>query len=291
MWCAFRVRSELRFDDGVNTGALVQPVELPDVNAVQGGANRLLSAARSSDQSGVSEALAEMGVLALCPAMPDQMTRIESVARSVPGRTRLIPLVELSLFATEIGDYARANEYTAEARSLDPSGYELYNICTVEGVIAQSLGLHDEATKLLESAVRACLHDEYTSLACGVRGLNLMLIQKLRDFGKVAEVRKHLCECKNIWQSFRVQIGGWVSLIDEGVRPNFHECMTLQAMNEPGFRLLMQYARARHIDKEPSRTDSMVRPTMSPTEIAIRREKLREEYKRSKNEQSGPDRV
>lgn len=291
MWCAFRVRREFGFDDDVNTTALVQPAELPEVDAVQDAAKRLLAAARSNDQAGASKALADMGVPALCPALPDQIIRIESVARSVPGRARLVLLVELSLFSAEIGDYARASEYAAEIRALSPSGYELYNVCTVEGLIAQSLGLHDEAIKLLESALSACLQDEYTSLACGVRGLNLMLVEKLLDCGKVAEVRKHLCECKDIWRSFRVQIGGWVSLIDEGARPNFHECVTLQAMNEPGFRLLMQYARARFIDEQSNQADSKVRPTMSPAEIAMRREKLREEYRRCKNERFGPDQI
>jgi len=221
-----------------------------------------------------------MGVTALCPVMSEQLARIELVARSVPGRAQLVLLVELSLFAAEIGDYARASEYVSEARALGPSGYELYNVCTVEGLIAESLGLRDEAIRLLENAVKACLRDEYTSLTCGVRGLNLMLVEKLLDHGEVGEVRKHLRECKDIWQSFRVQIGGWVGLIDEGVRPNFQDCGTLQAMNEPGFRLLMQYARARFIENEPSQSDSRVKPTMSPAEIAEKREKLREEYRR-----------
>jgi hypothetical protein len=58
-------------------------------------------------------------------------------------------------------------------------------------------------------------------------------------------------------------------------------------MNEPGFRLLMQYASARFIDDESSPTDSRVKPTMSPAEIALKREKLREEFRKHKNEQFG----
>ncbi len=291
MWCAFKVRRHLGFDHRTYPTKLTEPAELLDVEAVQEAATRLLAAAKSKDQAGMSTALADMGVSALCPVISEQIARMESVARSVPGRAQLVPLVELALFAAEIGDYASASKYCSEARGFDPSAYELYNICTVEGLIAESLGLHDEAIKLLDSAVRACLRDEYTSLTCGVRGWNLMLVEKLLERGKVAEVRKHLCECKDIWQSFSVQIGGWVSLIDEGVRPNFQDSVTLQAMNEPGFRLLMQYARARFIEDEPSQTDSMVKPTMSAAEIAEKRKKLREEYRRNMNGQVGPDKT
>jgi hypothetical protein len=60
-------------------------------------------------------------------------------------------------------------------------------------------------------------------------------------------------------------------------------------MNEPGFRLLMQYASARFIDEESSQTDCGIKPTISPAEIALKREKLREEYRRYKNRQLGPD--
>jgi hypothetical protein len=288
MWCAFRVRMHLEFHDYAYEAAPVQLVELPDIDAAQRGAKLLLHAARSEERAEESKALAAMGISALCPVMSAQLTRMESVARSLSGRVQVILLVEVSLFAAEIGDHARAAELASEARTLGANAYELYNVCTVEGLAAESLGLSDEASKLLENAVSACQRDEYASLACAVRPLNLMLVEKLLDRGKVADVRKHLCACMDIWQSFRVQIGAWITLIDEGITPDFRS-RTLEAMNEPGFRLLMQYASARFIDEESSQTDCGIKPTISPAEIALKREKLREEYRRYKNRQLGPD--
>lgn len=286
MWCAFRVRMHLKFYDYAYGAAPVQLVELPDIDAAHRGAKLLLHAARSKNRAEESKALADMGISALCPVMSAQATRMEALARSLSGRVQVIPLIEVALFAAEIGDYARATELASVARNLGAHAYELYNVCTVEGLAAESLGLYDEAIKLLESAISACQYDEHASLTCAVRPLNLMLVEKILDRGRVTEVRKHLCGCMDIWQSFRVQIGGWITLIDEGIRPDFRS-RTLQAMNEPGFRLLMQYASARFIDDESSPTDSRVKPTMSPAEIALKREKLREEFRKHKNEQFG----
>ena len=83
MWCAFRVRTHLEFDDCAYETTPVQLVELPDIDAAQRAAKLLLHAARSKDRVEESKALADMGISALCPVMSAQVARMESVARSV----------------------------------------------------------------------------------------------------------------------------------------------------------------------------------------------------------------
>jgi hypothetical protein len=59
-------------------------------------------------------------------------------------------LVELSLFAIELGDFDRTSKYVAEARALDPSAWELYNLCILEGLLALNVGKTYEAIQYLD---------------------------------------------------------------------------------------------------------------------------------------------
>ena len=111
----------------------VESVTLPKFDAVHAAGERLVAGAASQDQAGTSDALAEMGVLALCPIPQQPLTRMKIVARSVTGPAQLIPLIDLSLFAAELEDYGRASKYAVKARAFDPSACELYNLCVVEG--------------------------------------------------------------------------------------------------------------------------------------------------------------
>lgn len=302
MQCAFKVRTYLRTfggedDHGGTRGATTEghPLDcgiLPKFVAVHDAAERLIAAVGSKNRSGIMNGLTEMGVLALCPRLSQQFMRMEYVARSVTGRAQLIPFVELSLFAIELGEFEKAWKYVMEARSLDPSSYELYSLCVVEGVIAVNAGRHREAVQFLEKSINACQRDEYSSLACGVRGPNLALVEELLDNGQRVEVLRHLLQCKDVWQTFRPQIDIWISLIESGERPNFRASGMLRAMNEPGYKLLMQYARAISMEEEASSANSNAVPSLSPAEIAARRERLSAEYKRhrdaSTNDQRGP---
>jgi hypothetical protein len=127
MWCALKIRAHLRICGGdeiedATDGALIESQSedcgtLPKFDAVHNAAERLIAAATLQNRAGITSALAEMGVLALCPRPSQQFTRMELVARSVTGRAQLIPLVELSLFAIELGEFEKAGKYAIEARS------------------------------------------------------------------------------------------------------------------------------------------------------------------------------
>jgi hypothetical protein len=299
MWCAFRVRRSIEVcegdgikkpvEGGANDSQLEENTALPNPGVVHSAGEDLIAATISKDFDATARALAGMGVLDLCPIISRQFTRMELVARSMPGRAQLIPLVELSLFAVDAGEFERAAKYAAECRGFDPAAYELYCLCVVEGLIAMNAGQDREAIRYLERAMGVCQRDEYASLACGVRGPNLALVEKLLDGGHRVEVLKHLLECKNVWQSLRPQIDVWISLIEGGERPNFHESPTLRSMNEPACRLIMQYSRARALEEGSSvglATPQSSVP-MSPAEVMARRERLHEAYSRSKERPEG----
>jgi tetratricopeptide (TPR) repeat protein len=294
MGCAFRIRRHLgvcgentineQTEHAFNDSRFEERWTLPKPDAVHNAAERLIAAAISQDYDVAANTLAEMGVMDLCPGISQQFARMEFVARSVKGPAQLIPLVELSLFAVEMGEFERAGKYTAEAHSFNPNAYELYNLCIVEGVIAMNAGQQRQAIQFVEQAIGACQRDEYASLACGVRAPNLALAERLLDGGHRVEVLKHLFECKNVWQSFRSQIEVWISLIESGARPTFQESAMLRSMNEPACRLIMQYSRARALDEGESTPQSTL--PMSPAEVIARREQLKESYRRYKDRSS-----
>lgn len=289
MLCAFRIRRNIEAPDAIEKPQDTMAAEseseerwpLPTSDAVHDTGGRLMAAVVSKDYDGAVSMLSEMGVIELCPIMSQQFTRMELVARSARGRGQLIPFVEVSLFAAEIGDFERAAKYVIEARSFNPTAYELYNLLVVEGLIALDRGQEGNAIQFLKQSIAACQSDEYASLACGVRALNLMLVEKLLDGRHRVEVLRHFLECKNVWQSFRAQIDVWVSLIEGGERPNFQESSMLRSMNEPACRLVMHYSRARALEEG----EATAQPTlsMSPVEVLARRERLREAYKRFKD--------
>lgn len=299
MWCAFRIRRNIEACEGNDINEPIESVvndsqsegcwALPKPDVVEDAGVRLMAATSSQDYDGAAGALAEMGVTALCPRLSEQFVRMESVARSVAGRAQLVPLVELSLFAVDVGEFERAAKYVVEAHSFAPAAYELYCLCVVEGLLAMNAGQERKAIQFLEQSIGACQRDEHASLACGVRGPNLALVEKLLDNGRRVEVLKHLLECKNVWQSFRPQIDAWISLIESGERPNFQESAMLSSMNEPACRLIMQYSRARALEEGNSLGLAAPQTSvpMSPTEVMARRERMQEAYRRSKERPTG----
>jgi len=293
MWCAFRIRtcfepcsrqeirpgtySEIEASEPIELGTL------PKLDAVHAAAEKLIAAAIAKNQADIVSGLSEMGVFALCPLPSQQFRRMESVARLVPGRVQLISAVELALFSIEIGDLEAAGTYAREARGFDPVAYELYNVSVVEGVIALNAGRYREAIQYLDESLAACQRDEYASLACGVRAPNFALIQKLLDSGERVEVLRHLLDCKKVWQSFGPQIDVWINAIESSGKFSFKESSMLRAMNEPAYRLLTQYTRARALEEESTSASSPPNIRLSSGEIMARRAKLREEYRRYKD--------
>jgi hypothetical protein len=290
MWCAFKIRLRVGVGDGdqIDEAEEEEAIEtqfmehwaLPEVGVVRSASERLIACAASRDQSGISAALADMGVFALCPVLTRQFTRMELAARFLIGPAQQIPLVELSLFAVELGEYARASKYVREAHAFEPTACELYNLCVVEGLVALNEGRHGDAVRSMEESISACQRDEYASLACGVRGLNLALVQKLLDSGQRIEVLRHLLQCKDVWQSLGPQIDIWISLIESGETPVLQTSGIPKMKNEPAGRLLMLYPRVRALEEQQSLGAQPV-VTMSPAEVAARRERLRAAWKDS----------
>jgi hypothetical protein len=250
--------------------------DLPSLGPVQNATPKLIAAASLDDSAGMATALEEMGVLALCPMPQEQLSRMEVLAGNVTGRARLIPLVELSVLAAELGDYGKASKYVVESRTFDPSSCDLYNLCVVEGLIALNAGKIRDAVQHLDKSLVACRTDEYASLSCGVRAPNLALVQKLLERGERVEVLRHLSDCKDVWQVFRPQIDKWINLIEGGEIPNFQASRGVKAWNRASQKLAMQWLRVCSLGEVHDPPNPK-----SPAEVMAGRERLRAEYNMS----------
>ena len=165
---------------------------LPSLDCVRSASEILRGAQNPEDQSAICSALENMRILALCPEPPRQFTKMRDLVGRMTGHARVIALVEMALFASELEDYDRAIEYATEARSLDATECELYSICIVEGLAAFHNEMYVESARLLESSTESCQCDEYASLQCGVRAFNVGLPEKLLAVGFRDEVSKYL---------------------------------------------------------------------------------------------------
>lgn len=289
MRCAFSIRVLLgEYDKGdAVTKAASLPAEgeslahfrLPSFDAVQAAIQEFTTAETSGDGAGMSSALERMEVFGLCPIPEMQLSRMELVAGYAVGRAHLIPLVELALFAAELEDYESAGRYDQEARALDPSAWELYTLCIVSGLIALNAGKNREAIQFLDRSIKACQTDEYASLNCGVRAPNLLLADKLLERGERVEVLKHLLDCRDVWQFYKLQIDNWVSLIEGGEAPQFQNSGMLRAMNQPSYKLQMQWVRACSLGEGSGSAAPKSTTPKSPAEVLAGRERLRAEYK------------
>jgi hypothetical protein len=125
----------------------------PSLDVVQVSVPKLLDAVSSNNWVKAARALKGMGVLALCLSPERQFDRLEFIVGCVVGRARLIPLVELAIFAAEQLAYDRASEYVIEARTLGPGAPELHCILTVEGLIALNSGNTGDAKQLLIESI------------------------------------------------------------------------------------------------------------------------------------------
>lgn len=264
-------------DNASTESPLAGAEDFPRLAAVQKAVQNFTSADKSNNKTELWSALRDMRVLALCPDPEGHLLRMELVSENLPGRARVILLVELSLLAAELGDYGRAIHYASLAHTFGPDSWELYNLCVVEGLIALNTGKHREAVQYLDASIRACERDEYTSLSCGIRVPNLTLAQKLLHSGQRVEVLRHLSDCKDVWQFLRVKIDRWMCLIEAGEVPDFGSAGLLKAIS---YRLQMQWLRAYSLslEKEPG-----VPTRKSPAEVVAGRNRLRAEYKLRRN--------
>lgn len=256
---------------------------LPRYENVQEAARELLAAVALVDKAGMSSALEAMGVLTLCPVPEQQFSRMELVSGGVKGRAPLVFLVELSLFAAELGDFERAHKYAREARIFNPSSWELYKLCVVEGLVALNAGRVDEAVHCLARSMTACQADEYSSLHCSIRVPVLVLAEKLLEHGERVEVLRHLLDCQNVWHFLRPQIEEWISLIEDGERPDFREAKSILAMNQASHRLNTQWMSACSLEEGAGSATPKSTIPMSPAEVLAGRERLGAEYRVHRN--------
>jgi len=250
-----------------------EPGGLPTIDIVRRATRQLSAAVASNHGVGVVDALEDMGVLALCPVLGEHLSRMERLAGNVSGRARLVFLVELSLLAVRLGHFDAASRYVSEAWSLDPSEWELYNLYVLEGLFALNAGRIRVAIQCLNESIDACQVDEHDSLNCGVRAPNFTLAEKLLEHGEQVEVLRYLLQCKNVWQSPRMQIGKWVELIESGATPAFQECEVIKLMNMSSYMLDKQWMRTRSL--ESSKGPSIAVPSRrSPEEVVAARKRL-----------------
>jgi hypothetical protein len=254
------------------------PQSLPTLSRVRAAAPKLISA-ESKSKAEILLVLEEAGVSDLCVAPQEQLFMMELVGRKLSGRALQVSLVELALFAVETGDIASATKYVAEALELAPTGWELHNLCVLEGFFAFRAGLILDAVRALDKSISVCLVDEYALLSCGVRAPNLILAQEFLEHGEVARVVSYLSQCMNVWRSFRSQIRELISLIESGETVDLQASEFALALNQLSYRLQMQWVQARSLE-EPTELSSSTQIRKSPSEIDAARKRLAEDCER-----------
>jgi hypothetical protein len=252
------------------TGATLD--SLPKHGTVQKAARELLAALATDDRATALTALREMRVLALCPSPECVFARMDLVTQHVTGRAQQVFLVELSRFAASVGDYERASKYAQQARTFDPSSWELYNIHVVEGLIALNDGRVEKAVRCLALSISACLAYEKARAQCCIRAPSLQLAEKLLDRGEREAVQKHLVDCRNVWEVLQPWIDNWVQVIEQGGRPNFQAEGNLRVPEESSNRLRMQWMNACSLAGGPVSAEVKSIPPKSPAERRAKRE-------------------
>lgn len=289
MKSAYNVRISLEGFVNDNFGSLIdsapvdsrdpQLVVIPEFRKVDSAALKLNDSIDSHRHANALEALQEMGVFSLCPSPQSQLISLERITQEVTDRSRIAFLVELSMFAIELGHLGRAGQYAKEARNLAPKAWHLYNICVVEGLVALEKGLVSDAVKLLRESIRACQADAHASLICGVRAPNFLLAEELLERGERLEIIEHLTDCKRIWQMPQFRFDEWINQIESGGSPKLHRSEVVTAMSRPWYTLEAQSLLVASLghDVGDVETNSSKK---SPDEVAAERKRLIEEYKR-----------
>lgn len=251
---------------------------LPRYETVQMAGRKLMGAIAANDTVAVEGALQEMQVLVLCPTFEDLLPKMEAVARRVSGHAQQVFLVELAQVAAKLGDYERASRCIQEARAFDPSSWELYNICMIEGQIALNTGAVHKAIQWLDQSIGACLEYERARAQCCVRAPSLELPKKLLELGERDVVVRHLLDCKNVWSILEPEIDDWIQTINNGDQPDFLTTGNLRIPERPSHRLRMQWMNASSLAKGPVSSDVKKVPPKSPAERLAARERWMVEH-------------
>jgi hypothetical protein len=224
---------------------------------------------------GATKALESMGALVLCPPLEKQLDRLEFVVGCVIGRARLIPLVEVALFAVEQGAYERASRYAGEARTLGPGPSELHDLLTVAGAIALNSGSIASAKNHLFESARVCEEDRFRR----IRPFSVLLAERLLTLGEQDAVIAYLKQCEQVWIHQRNQIAIWIDVIQGGRQPDFLASGFLGAMNNPKVKVRELILRASLLD------DTLdLGPVSSAEDFGVRRQDRIAEYRRQNSE-------
>lgn len=210
---------------------------LPRLDVVRNGARELIDAVAGHDGSRAVSALKDLGIFALCPSRELQFSRLEYCVGCVIGRARLIPLVELAIFAADENFLERSSVYIEEAHSLVPEAPELHDLHTVAGLIVLDAGDVPGATKYLAESIRVCEENDFACLQCSVSTLNLRLAVGLIQHDQRASVIKYLSKCKEVWTYDAKRIASWIEAIQCGQSPEFLAPSILCAMNHPAEKM------------------------------------------------------
>lgn len=283
IWGAYQIRRCIglnhEFDPELTQDKTEQPLglieKLPKREDIHRVAPDLFLAVEAVDEAAVSNVLKMMGILSICP-MPERVfCSMDEIVLHVSGAAKQIFLVDLSLFASAVGDYRHATRYSEEARTFDPRSRELYDVCVIEGLIAMNDGRVGDALQCLDRAIAACQADVDSSIQCSLRAPNLELAEKLLGIGERIAVLNHLFECRNVWQLRRPQIEVWMHDIEGGKIPEFR-------ITDPlAHRLNVQWMRACSLEF-PSGSTVSKRP-MSPGQVLLEREKRDAEFEHIMN--------
>ena len=254
---------------------------MPIYETIDRAAQDLLFAIAAKEKAAALGALKEMRVLSFCP-MPGQVfSRMEDVASRARGRPQQVFLVDLAIFAAEVGEYQRARKYIQQARSFDPSSRELYNIYVIEGLIALDDGRADEAIQCLHSSSQACQTDVDCSIQCSLLAPNLELAEKLLEIGEPFVVLEYFAACHNVWQHHRPQIEEWIHIVESGDKPVLQIAGTSEAVDQLSRRINVQWMRGCFLEMQ----QGLAEPTtpMSPAQVLAGRERQQAEHKRRMN--------
>jgi|SRR5581483_5448338 len=239
--------------EATEAGTCLRP-RLPQPSVVRKVGPKLCDAVNSNDVVAAADALRDMGVLALCPDIEVQLKRLEFSVGSVIGRFRLLPLVELAIFAAEVDAVNKVSDYLSEAYTLSPTAAELHDLHALSGLVAVRRGNIKDGKRFLLDSVRVCRVDDLACLSCSLRPINLMLADKLLDIGETETVVKYLAQCLSIWRNDESTVSEWIASIRKGQKPSILRAGPQRLMNEPVVRMRMTILKGELLSASPMDT-------------------------------------
>lgn len=227
-----------------HTECPIDEVQTPKFSDVRSASNSIVSAYESGDRDLLLRSLHEIGVFEFCPSADEQLERMAKLSNAIDGSARLVLLVELVRFASELCAYDALRGFLLESWELRPSGWELYNLYIAEGLLSLDSGDWTGAIGCLEKSTDACLTDGQTCLMSGLRAPNFRLADELLKAGYTVPVLKHLAECQDIWRRGWMPMSDWINSIERGDIPDLLDSGMVACMNLPSCRAFLQWTRA-----------------------------------------------